>query len=255
MRNHTEHNYNSQILVDMWSDFIDWKKRRQGENHWLLKTLRSHNCQNIFDACLGDGADSIYLLKNKLQVISNELDPEFQKKAQANAKQNNVELKLKTYDWRELDQHLPANYFDAITCLGNSFTYLFKKKDREKTLQNFLHILKKGGILLIDERNYQKILDQKDIILKTGTFPYSKKYVYCGDNVKSTPIQISNKKITFQYIHKKTGRQGVLFFYPFKKGELLDCLQKAGFKKIQQYSDYQRKYSDNADFYQYLCQK
>ncbi len=112
-------NYNSKVLVEMWADFIDWNKRRLGENGFLLNTLKKFHCKKIFDACLGDGADSIHLLKNRFNVTSNDLDNLFIQKAKENANKHNVTLNITEYDWRDLDKHFEDESFDAIFCLGN----------------------------------------------------------------------------------------------------------------------------------------
>jgi len=117
-------------------------------------------------------------------------------------------------------------------CLGNSLTYLFDKSDKIKTLKNFLHILKKGGILIIDQRNYQYMLDNRKEILKKGEYRYSGKYVYCGDKVQGKPIEISENEIKFEIKDSRTGNNFIFTLYPFKKDELLNLLKEAGFKQI-----------------------
>ena len=53
--------------------------------------------------------------------------------------------------------------FDAIVCMGNSFAHLpdFNGDQREHgmAIQNFYNLVKPGGILMIDHRNYDYILD------------------------------------------------------------------------------------------------
>jgi len=61
MKNVHPKNIESKTLVEMWTDFIDWKKRRLGEGGFIIKTLKHFGCKKIFDACLGDGSDSIHL--------------------------------------------------------------------------------------------------------------------------------------------------------------------------------------------------
>jgi len=253
--NISKENYNSEVLVEMWAEFIDWDKRRIGENGFLLNTLKKFHCQNVFDACLGDGADSIYLLQNRFNVTSNDLDDLFIKKARENAKEYKVSLNITSYDWRDLDKYSDKNNFDAVICLGNSLTYLFKKEDQFKTLKNFRHLLNHKGILIIDERNYQYILDEKDEILKNRKFQYTGKYVYCGDKVHGKPIEISEDKVRFEYTNERTNKKGYLLLYPFKRGELLSLLRDTGFTRIEQYSDYKKGFTPNADFYQYVCEK
>ncbi len=246
-------NYNSPGLVDVWNEYIDWKLRRKGENGFLVKKLRANGGTKVLDASLGDGCDSIYLLKEGFDVTSNEIDSVFIEKAVMNARKNKVDLKLTNYDWGDFGKKFAENSFDAIILLGNSLTYLFDKKDRLKTLKAFNRILKKGGILLIDERNYQRILDTRKQILK-GEFQYSKKYVYCGKLVDGVPVEISDKKIGLDIRHKN-GQGGKLFVYPFKKGELYNLLLESGFEKIETYSDYKKGYDYNSDFIQHIAVK
>lgn len=149
----------SNELVETWGDYIDWEKRRLGENGFLIRTLKKFNCRKIFDACLGEGCDSIYLIKNGFNVTSNELSRAFAEKALENAKKHKVKLKLSMHDWKKLSKNFPKNSFDAVLCTGNSLTHLFSEKEQLKAIENFYYLLKKSGILLIDERNYQYFLD------------------------------------------------------------------------------------------------
>ena len=245
-------NYNSKDLVSMWREFIDWDKRRIGEGNFLVDLFHKHGVKNVFDASLGDGCDSIYLIKQGFDVTSNEIDQTFLEKALENAKQENVELKMKTLDWRNLDSELPEESFDTVICLGNSLTYLFTGEDQSKTFCQFKRILRSGGILIVDERNYQYILDNRKKILE-GDFCYSGRYVYCGDKVHGKPIEILDGKVKFEYESKETKKKGYLTLYPFKSGEMRSLLAKAGFKSIEQFSDYRKVGNHSADFYQYVC--
>lgn len=249
-----EENYNSQNLVEIWREFIDWDKRRVGEDGFLTKNLRQNNVKKVFDSSLGDGCDSIYLLKEGFDVTSNEIDNVFLNKARQNALSEEIELNLTYLDWRNLDKELQEGSFDAVICLGNSLTYLFKEKDQLQALEQFKKILRKGGVLIVDGRNYQYILDNKDEILK-GNFKYSGDYVYCGDKVHGTPIAIADKKVRIEYKHSETDKKGYLTLYPFKRGELKGLLERAGFSSIKQFSDYKEGENPEADFYQYICIK
>ena len=248
-------NYNSGVLVEMWTDFINWEKRRKGENGFLTEQLRRFNCKRVFDACLGDGADSIYLIKEGFEVVSNDLDKLFIEKAKKHAEKAGVNLNITEFNWLELNKKLEKESFDAVLCLGNSLTYLFKREEQLKAIGNFYRLLRKGSILIIDERNYQQLLDKRKEIVEEGKFPYSGKYVYCGDKVHGKPVEISEGKIKMQYTDERTGKKEHLILYPFKRNELLHLLEKAGLKKIEKFSDYQKGENQEADFYQYVCIK
>lgn len=242
------------VLVGLWGRFIDWDKRRKGENGFLESTLTRFKARRVFDACMGDGCDTIFLLKQGFEVTSNELDVNFIKKAHENARKNNVRLNVTSFDWRKLERHFPKESFDAVICLGNSLTYLFSKKDHLKALRNFWFLLRKGGVLLVDERNYDYFLKHKKEIAK-GQFRYSGKFVYCGTEVKGYPIKISQKEVVMEYTALKTHEKGELRLYPFKKGELVSLVKETGFSNIRPFFDFQKKKNENADFILYLAQK
>ena len=125
-----DHFYNTKTLVELWRDFIDWDKRREGENGFLKNTLIEHMCKHIFESCLGDGCDAIHLAKEGFDVACNEIDTLFANKARENARKENVGLKITNFDWRNLENHFKEGRFDAVLCLGNSLTYLFRKEDQ-----------------------------------------------------------------------------------------------------------------------------
>lgn len=64
--------------------------------------------------------------------------------------------------------HLIGDGFDAVICLGNSFAHIpdtfGDQREQKQILKNFEHCVKPGGILLVDHRNY-------DHILETGKAP------------------------------------------------------------------------------------
>lgn len=245
-------NYNSKDLVNMWREFIDWNKRRAGEGNFLVSQFKKHQVKKILDASLGDGCDSIYLIQQGYDVISNEVDKTFLSEALKNAKKENVELTVTALDWRKLDSEFSEESFDAVILLGNSLTYLFTEKSRLQTLRQFRKLLRKGGILVIDERNYQYILDNRDKILK-GEFRYSGEYVYCGETVHGIPVDITDRSVKFEYTNDRTRSKGYVTMYPFKWGEMEQLLVRSGFQSIEQFSDYSVGKKSDADFYQYVC--
>ena len=63
---------------------------------------------------------------------------------------------------KEADIKIPGNGFDAIICMGNSFAHLpdfdGTQKSHRTAITNFYDLLRPGGILLIDHRNYDAIV-------------------------------------------------------------------------------------------------
>ncbi|MBS3068140.1 class I SAM-dependent methyltransferase [Candidatus Micrarchaeota archaeon] len=241
-------------LVSMWDDFIDWPARRAAEKGFFERAFEKRWITRVFDACCGTGCDSIHLIKQGLQVTSNEVDSVFRKKARENAERNGVRLKLTAHDWRDIK--LEDTSFDAVICLGNSLCYLFGHVDRIKALSEFRRLLRTRGILIIDERNFQRIFDNKDTILADPR-SYTVTHVYCGKEVIGYPTEIKNDRIVMEYLDLRNGKTAHLVLYPFKQGELRQLLIDAGFRpeRISTFSDYEQGVNPNADFYQYVCVK
>ena len=248
-------NRDSKILAELWGDFVGWDERIDGADlRFLTGQLIGATRKKILDASLGDGVDSIGLLKEGFKVTSNEIDVDYIRKALENSRKEGITLDLTQHNWLDIDKHFSPNSFGSIICMGNSLTYLFDHNDQLTALQNFKTILQPNGRLIIDERNYQYFLDERKKILE-GDFRYSGNIVYHGKKVHARPTEITDSLVVMEYEHEETGLKGYLHLYPFKKDELLGLLREAGFSEIEQYSDYEPGYNPEADFYQYVCTK
>ncbi len=245
--------YESPVLSGIWADFVDWEKRRAGENGFLENALRAHGCNRVLDAASGDGCDAVHLSKLGFSVLANEQSAEFSKVLRANCEREKVGLDFSGFDWREFGEKFEENSFDAIVLCGNSFGCLFDAGDRRAALRGFLKILRKGGVLVIDERNSPRILSNRDAALG-GKLNGRGKFVYCGSRVRAQPVEISEERIVMKYEHEN-GDCASLSFYPFKRGELLSHLREAGFGEVERFSDYAPGFDENAEFYQYVAIK
>jgi glycine N-methyltransferase len=59
--------------------------------------------------------------------------------------------------------HLIGEGFDAVICVGNSFAHMMDnfgdQREQKQAIRNFERCIKPGGVLLIDHRNYDHIMD------------------------------------------------------------------------------------------------
>jgi SAM-dependent methyltransferase len=77
-------------------------------------------------------------------------------------------LVIEEANWLDLAENhgsakFPEGGFDAVICLGNSFAHLpdlsGDQENHRIAIRNFHEVLKPGGFLFIDHRNYDAILD------------------------------------------------------------------------------------------------
>lgn len=108
-------------------------------------------------------------------------------------------------------------------------------------------MLDKGGLCIIDQRNYDAILDEG----------YSSKhqYYYCGETVEVYPESISEEMVRFRYAFED-GSVHHLSLYPVLQDELTQGLKDAGFSKVWRFGDFKSEYDHyEPDFIVQVAQK
>ena len=139
-------------FVDKWDSLIDWDSRAEGEGQFFVDILRGRGKQTVLDVATGTGFHSCRLMEEGFDVTSVDGSAEMLMKAFQNAGKRGQVLKTCQADWRWLNKDIKGK-FDAIICLGNSFTHIHDEMDRRKALAEFYAALKHDGILIIDQRS------------------------------------------------------------------------------------------------------
>ncbi len=242
------------ILAELCTEFIDWPKRIKGEDGFFAKLLRRYGCNKIFDASMGDGFDTIQLINAGFDVTSNEIDPAFVKQAVENIHAHSLNPPtIHTYDWRDLPDTLKDSH-DAVLCLGNSLTYMMTHDEQLQVVRNFTKTARPEGLVVIDHRNYDHMLEERDHILKDPekNFKYSKKFYYCSDTVAGFPVKIEDDHIVMRYVHRPSGKKGDLTFYPLRRQEVIEVMEDAGLVVVESYGDFRLDDIGKVDFYQHI---
>lgn len=233
-------------FVRKWDQLIDWEQRKNSEGHFFLQTLKDYGCKRVLDVATGTGFHSIRLLQEGYEVVSADGSPEMLAQAFHNAKQRNFILRTVQADWRWLNRDVHTK-FDAIICLGNSFTHLHDENDRRKALAEFYAALKHDGILILDQRNYDAILD--------NGFSTKHTYYYCGDNVKAEPEHMDEGLARFRYEFPDKSVY-YLNMFPLRKQYTRNLMSEVGFQRIQTYGDFQETYrEEEPDFFIHVAEK
>ncbi len=233
-------------FVDKWDELIDWDARAQSEGDFFIRTLRSLDKKRVLDVSAGTGFHSVRLIEAGFSVVSVDGSPEMLAKAFENGRRRNHVLQTVHADWRWLNRDLYGKY-DAIICLGNSFTHLFSERDRRKALAEFYAALRHDGVLILDSRNYDAILD-------SGTQP-THKYYYCGDNVEAEPEYVDEGLARFVYRFPDNSEYH-LNMYPLRRNYVRRLLYEVGFQDVKTFGDFQETHrSENPDFWIHVASK
>ncbi|TGY90132.1 class I SAM-dependent methyltransferase [Marinicauda algicola] len=231
-------------FVEKWDELIDWDARAQSEGQFFIDLLRERGKRQVLDAATGTGFHSVQLLKAGFQVTSCDGSAEMLAKAFENGRKRGLILNTVHADWRWLNRDLAGKY-DAIVCLGNSFTHLHEERDRRRTLAEFYAALKHDGILILDQRNYDQILDRG--------FSSKHKYYYCGDQVTAAPEYVDESLARFRYDFPD-GSTYHLNMFPLRKAYTTNLMMEVGFTSVKTYGDFQEN-NDDADFFIHVAEK
>ena len=235
-----------QGFVEKWDQLIDWDQRARTEGDFFIELLRRRGARRVLDAACGTGFHSVRLREAGFEVVSADGCDQMLAKAFENGKRRGHILRSVQADWRWLTRDIEGK-FDAVICLGNSFTHLFEERDRRKALAEFYAILKHDGVLVLDQRNYDAILDHG----------YSSKhqYYYCGDDVMVEPEHVDDGLAWFKYRFPDAS-EFYLNMFPLRRRYTRRLLYEAGFQRVKTYGDFQETYrADDPDFLIHVADK
>ena len=220
-----------------WDELINWQRRAETENNFFQKILREHGAEKVLDIACGTGFHTVTLNADGFDVTGADGAPNMLAKAKENAARFGLKnVRLVEAEWTTLTKSFPGEKFDAIICLGNAFTHLFEESDRIKALNEIYQLLNDDGIAVIDQRNYDAILD--------NGFHSKHQSYYLGETVNVRPEELSDEAVKLRYEYAD-GEVHFLTLCPIRQGYVTDLLESVGFNQVDRYGDFQAEY----DFY------
>jgi glycine/sarcosine N-methyltransferase len=233
-------------FVAKWDQLIDWDGRAQAEGDFFIHTLKEHGAKKVLDVATGTGFHSVQLLKAGFEVTSADGSPEMLSKAFNNARSRGHILRTVHADWRWLNRDV-HDLYDAVICLGNSFTHLHEENDRRKALAEYYATLRHDGILILDQRNYDALLDKQ--------IEPSHNYYYCGEDVSASPEHVDESLARFRY-RFSDGATYHLNMFPLRKAYMQRLMKEVGFQRVTTYGDFKETYREGEpDFFIHVAEK
>lgn len=220
-------------FVDKWDELIDWSKRDNAEGDFFVDILRENNAQKIIDVSTGSGFHSVKLAKNGFDVTATDGSAVMLNKAKNNFMNNAVNIPIYNVEWINLPNFFKDEKFDALICLGSSFCHVTDISIQKTILENFKKILKPGGLIIIDQRNF--------FAIALGNYASTGRFYYCGKSANVSIGDIDSQTCEFIY-NFNTGESYKLTVYPILPQELASKLIYSGFKYKDMYGDFSKKH-------------
>jgi len=221
----------------VWQLYIGEKTGRTlNYKTFLTSLLKEKKAMKLLDAACGTGVDSVMLIEEGFNLVSADFSDKMLKEACKTRWERRREpaffdWEIEEANWLTLPQDIqsPPGGFDAVLCMGNSFPHLLDDhgdlRDHKTCFKNFESMLKPGGVLIIDHRNY-------DYILKHGRAP--KKNIYYNSqhisDIKTQIIYENNqaKQIVLKYqMDVESDGDFVLSYHPHTLKSFTNLLKEA----------------------------
>jgi glycine/sarcosine N-methyltransferase len=222
----------SEDFVSRWDELIDWDKRAVGEGSFFTDLLLRAGVCSVLDVSTGSGFHAVQLRKAGFRVRASDGSQTMVDRAKVNFARHGVDIPIGCCDWLGLD---PARLgiFDAVVCLGSSFCHVFDEDERLAVLRRFHSLLRPGGLLVVDQRNFQAILQ--------GNFSSSGRYYYCGKSARVTLGEVSEGLCEFVYTFSDDATYR-LRVAPIRPQRLRNEILRGGFFGVQSYGDFKQVY-------------
>ena len=152
--------------------FVDWEGRLAAEMPFIERVLRRVGARRVLDAACGTGMHAVGLARRGYEVVGADPSEGMVERARANAAAAGVEVRFEVAGFGELAGRLgvlkgkqgseEAGTFDAVLCLGNSLPHTLTPEALHAALADFAVCLRPGGVLLIQNLNYDRILARRE---------------------------------------------------------------------------------------------
>lgn len=157
-------------LAGGYDQMVNWAGRLQVEGEWLRQQLAG--AQRVLDAGCGSGGHAIAFARWGHQVVGTDLSREMIARAREAARAAGLDITFHEVGFGEIAR-LTGSDFDAVTCLGNSLPHLLSREALAAALRDFAALLRPGGILILQNRNYDKAWRERQRWLALNSYQES----------------------------------------------------------------------------------
>ena len=224
-------------LAVFFDVMTDWKARLGYEMPFLQAQLAPAG-KRVLDAACGTGWHSIALAQAGYVVTGADISPAMIAGAQANARNQGAKVAFKTAAFQDLAATAGTG-FDAVICLGNSLVHVLGEDDLRRSLKAMSACLRRGGLLILHNLNYDKRMVQKPRWFQTssgfmdGQETLVWRFADYAEDMVTFNIAVFQKGSDEQWaVQVQSTPQR-----PWQSGDLISFLGEAGFADIVLYGN------------------
>ncbi len=142
--------------------FVNWPSRLAAELPFIESQLRAAGARWVLDAACGTGQHAVALAQRGYRAAGADLSAGMVERARANAAAARVNVQFAATGFGQLARAFEGQRFDAVLCLGNSLPHVLSPAELAQTLADFAACLWAGGLLLIQNRNFDAVMARRE---------------------------------------------------------------------------------------------
>lgn len=227
-------------LSSVYDRFVNWPSRLAFEMPFLLEQLKAVGALEkplkILDTACGTGMHAIELARRGAWVAGADLSEQMIARARLNAAQASVKVNFRPAGFGALQaaftEALPV---DALLCLGNSLPHVLTRQELRTTLADFAACLRPGGLLLIQNRNFDAVLQRRERWMEPqGYREGDAEWIFLRFYDFEPDGTITFNFLTLHRIGEEPWTQQInaARLYPWRRDELQTALLEAGFTSL-----------------------
>jgi 2-polyprenyl-3-methyl-5-hydroxy-6-metoxy-1,4-benzoquinol methylase len=214
--------------------FVNWDERLATELPFIERALRSASARRVLDAACGTGMHAIALAQRGYEAVGADLRAGMIERARANAVAAGAEVRFEVAGFGELSARVGSG-FDAVLCLGNSLPHVLTMEAWHATLSDFANCLRPGGLLLIQNRNFDRIAACRERWMEPQARQEGRtEWLFLRFYDFEVDGTLTFNLVTLRRERAGTWNQGIATtrLRPLRRDELVAALTAAGFGEI-----------------------
>jgi SAM-dependent methyltransferase len=224
------------LAVD-YDRFVNWEGRLSHELPFFASLFEQHGVRRVLDAACGTGHHAIALAQQGYQVVGTDLSAPMIARARENASAQSVEAGFAVAGlggYAALGQT-----FDAAICLGNSLPHLLSGEAVAEALTDFAAVLRPGGLLVIQNRNFDSVWRRRARFMPPQTHRDSE-----GEWIFLRFYDFREESLTFNMLRLRRTAEGweqiieSTELRPIFERDLVTTLASTGFDPVTLYGSY-----------------
>lgn len=229
-----------ETLSEDYDRFVNWQNRLAVELPFILGRLNSVKAVRVLDAATGTGMHAIALARNGYAAAGADISLGMIEHARRNAQAAGVQVRFETTGFGNLVSTFGGGSFEAVLCLGNSLPHLLSHADLDSALVDFAGCLKPGGLLIIQNRNFDSVIanrlrwmEPQSHIEDGNQWIFQRFYDFDPDGMLTFNMVILKRQGNDQWTQDVISSR----MRPILKVELMLSLSQAGFNSPVAYGD------------------